>query len=60
MGLHRPAIAQLCGEVIVDAGEAAEFDTMIPHLFQAEGGPAEIISLFDRDGQRAHLHTSAG
>ena len=47
-------------QILVDAGEAAEFDTMIPHLFQAEGGPAEIISLFDRDGQRAHLHTSAG
>ena len=28
--------------------------------FEAEGGPTEIISIFDRDGQRAHLHTAAG
>ena len=42
----------------VEAGEAAEFDTMVPHLFQADGGPAEIISIFDRDGHRAHLHTT--
>ncbi len=44
--------------LLVEAGEAAEFDTMVPHLFQAEGGPAEIISIFDRDGHRAHVHTS--
>ncbi len=43
--------------ILVETGEAAEFDTMVPHLFEAEGGPAEIISLFDRDGQRAHLHS---
>ncbi len=44
--------------LLVQAGEAAEFDTMVPHLFQAEGGPAEIISIFDRDGHSAHLHTA--
>ncbi len=44
--------------LLVEAGEAAEFDTMVPHLFQADGGPAEIISIFDRDGHRAHVHTS--
>ena len=43
--------------ISVEAGEAAEFDTMVPHLFEADGGPAEIISIFDRDGHRAHLHT---
>lgn len=46
--------------ILVGAGEAAEFDTMVPHLFEADGGPAEIVSLFDRDGQRAHLHTEHG
>ncbi|MEM7285775.1 MAG: XRE family transcriptional regulator [Actinomycetota bacterium] len=46
--------------ILVDEGEAAEFDCMVPHLFEAEGGPAEIISIFDRDGQRAHLHTASG
>ena len=46
--------------ILVHEGEAAEFDCMVPHLFQAEDGPAEIISIFDRDGQRAHLHTADG
>lgn len=46
--------------VLVHEGEAAEFDCMVPHLFEAEGGAAEIISIFDRDGQRAHLHTASG
>ncbi len=45
-------------EILVHAGEAAEFDCMTPHAFAAEGGPAEIISIFDRDGQKAHLHTA--
>ncbi len=45
--------------ILVHAGEAAEFDTMVPHHFEAHGGPTEIVSLFDRDGQRAHLHTAA-
>ena len=39
----------------VNEGEAAEFSTMTPHRFDAVGGPAEIITIFDRDGQRAHL-----
>lgn len=44
--------------ILVREGEAAEFDCMTPHLFEADGGPAEIVSIFDRDGQRAHLHTA--
>jgi transcriptional regulator with XRE-family HTH domain len=43
--------------ITVEAGEAAEFSTMTPHLVEATGGPAEIIMIFDRDGQHAHLHT---
>ena len=46
--------------ILVREGEAAEFDCMVPHLFEAEGSSTEIISIFDRDGQRAHLHTAAG
>lgn len=46
--------------ILVHEGEAAEFDCMVPHLFEAEGGPTDIISIFDRGGQRAHLHTTAG
>ncbi|MCW2873566.1 XRE family transcriptional regulator [Actinacidiphila oryziradicis] len=41
--------------ILVEAGEAAEFSTMIPHAFGAHGGPAEILCIFDHDGQRTHL-----
>ena len=43
-------------EVVVEAGEAAEFGTMTPHAFSAVDGPAELVMIFDRDGQRAHVH----
>lgn len=37
-------------------GEAAEFDTRVPHWFGAAGDePVEILSLFGRQGERAHL-----
>ena len=41
--------------IAVEAGQAAEFSTMIPHAFGARGGPAEILAIFDHDGQRSHL-----
>ena len=41
--------------ILVRAGEAAEFSTMIPHAFGAHGGPAEILCILDHDGQRTHL-----
>lgn len=44
--------------IVVEAGEAAEFDTMTPHAIDAVGGPAELIMIFDRDGQRAHVQHS--
>ena len=46
----------LLGErvITVEEGEAAEFETMTPHSFTAMGGPAEIITIFDRDGHRVH------
>jgi transcriptional regulator with XRE-family HTH domain len=43
-------------EILVEAGEAAEFATMTPHAMTAVDGPAELIVIFDRDGQRAHVH----
>jgi transcriptional regulator with XRE-family HTH domain len=43
-------------EIIVQAGESAEFETMTPHAFAAIDGFAELIMIFDRDGQRAHAH----
>jgi transcriptional regulator with XRE-family HTH domain len=50
----------LLGErtILVDAGEAAEFSTMIPHAFGAHGGPAEMLCILDHDGQRTHLKPS--
>jgi transcriptional regulator with XRE-family HTH domain len=43
-------------EILVETGEAAEFSTMTPHAVSAVDGPAEVIMIFDRDGQRAHVH----
>jgi quercetin dioxygenase-like cupin family protein/DNA-binding XRE family transcriptional regulator len=43
-------------ELVVEEGEAAEFPTMTPHAFAAVDAPAELIMIFDRDGQHAHVH----
>lgn len=43
-------------DIVVETGEAAEFATMTPHAVAAVDGPAELIMVFDRDGQRAHVH----
>jgi transcriptional regulator with XRE-family HTH domain len=40
----------------VETGQAAEFSTMVPHAFGADGGPAEILTILDPDGERSHLH----
>lgn len=40
----------------VARGEAAEFSTMTPHALSAIDAPAELVMIFDREGQRAHLH----
>ena len=42
--------------VLVRAGEAAEFDTMTPHLITAHGRTVEILTILDHDGERAHRH----
>ncbi|MEM9134923.1 MAG: XRE family transcriptional regulator [Actinomycetota bacterium] len=41
-------------EIVIESGEAAEFATMTPHALAAEGGPAQVVMQFSRDGQRAH------
>ncbi|MCC5036096.1 XRE family transcriptional regulator [Streptomyces sp. WAC 00631] len=38
----------------VETDQAAEFPTMLPHAFGAEGGPCEILGIFDRDARRGH------
>jgi transcriptional regulator with XRE-family HTH domain len=45
--------------ILVEAGQAAEFSTMVPHSIGAHDGPVEILTIFDHDGQRVHLHPSA-
>ena len=47
-------------DLTLTAGEVAEFDTHVPHWFgSADGSPAEVLSLFGRQGERAHVRTSA-
>lgn len=43
-------------EVLVNAGQAASFDTMTPHSMVGHGGPAELLTILDHHGERAHLH----
>ncbi|MGW7351767.1 helix-turn-helix domain-containing protein [Streptomyces sp. NPDC054784] len=38
----------------VEANQAAEFPTMLPHAIGAEGGPCELLGIFDRDARRGH------
>ena len=41
------------------AGEAAEFDTRVPHSIGSAGSePAELLTLFGAQGERAHLSGS--
>jgi transcriptional regulator with XRE-family HTH domain len=43
-------------DIILKPGEAAEFDTHVPHWFSSVGDqPAELLSLFGPQGERAHL-----
>jgi transcriptional regulator with XRE-family HTH domain len=43
-------------QIAVETGQAAEFATMTPHALAAIDKPAELIMIFDRDGERAHVH----
>jgi transcriptional regulator with XRE-family HTH domain len=43
-------------DVVLTAGEAAEFDTRTPHWFgAADDGAVEFLSLFGKQGERAHF-----
>ncbi|WP_426367578.1 helix-turn-helix domain-containing protein [Streptomyces sp. E-08] len=43
-------------DVVLAAGEAAEFDTRVPHWFGPAGdGPVEFLSLFGPQGERMHV-----
>jgi len=41
--------------ILVRAGEAAEFSTMVPHAFGVREGAAELLCILDHDGTRTHL-----
>lgn len=43
-------------DVVLTAGEAAEFDTRVPHWFGSTGeGPVELLTLFGPQGERMHV-----
>ncbi|KUO17224.1 helix-turn-helix domain-containing protein [Streptomyces dysideae] len=43
-------------DVVLGAGEAAEFDTRVPHWFGSTGeGPVEFLGLFGPQGERMHV-----
>jgi transcriptional regulator with XRE-family HTH domain len=42
--------------IIVDAGNAAEFSTMIPHAIGAHGDqPVEVLTILTNEGEHAHV-----
>ena len=46
-------------DFLLEAGEAAEFDTRTPHWFGAtSAGPVEYLSLIGRQGERAHVRAT--
>jgi transcriptional regulator with XRE-family HTH domain len=43
-------------DLVLPPGEAAEFDTRVPHWFgSAEGEAVEFLTIFDRQGARIHV-----
>ncbi|MFF4187481.1 helix-turn-helix domain-containing protein [Streptomyces sp. NPDC001691] len=44
----------------VETNQAAEFPTMLPHAIGAEGGPCEVLGIFDRDARRGHQRPDDG
>lgn len=46
-------------DLMMSPGEAAEFDTRLPHWFgPADDRPVELLCLFGRQGERAHLRAA--
>ncbi len=45
--------------LILTRGEAAEFDTRVPHSMSAAGArPAQVLSIFNDNGMKMHTHTA--
>jgi transcriptional regulator with XRE-family HTH domain len=48
-------------DLVLEVGEAAEFDTRVPHWFGSTGErAAEILSIFGRPGERMHVRARSG
>lgn len=48
-------------DVVLGAGEVAEFDTRVPHaLATTSDEPVELLVLFGPQGERAHVRTRHG
>ncbi len=46
-------------DLILEAGEVAEFDTRTPHWFGATtSGPVEFLSLIGKQGEKAHVRAA--
>ncbi|WP_062131666.1 helix-turn-helix domain-containing protein [Demequina aestuarii] len=42
-------------DLVLEPGEAAEFDTRVPHALMAAGpAPARVLSIFNEEGERIH------
>jgi transcriptional regulator with XRE-family HTH domain len=47
-------------DLVLDPGEAVEFDTQVPHWFGSTGtGPVEVLSIFGRPGERMHVKATS-
>lgn len=47
-------------DLLLESGEAAEFDTLVPHGFANPGpGVLEVLCLFNAEGARMHTQASA-
>jgi transcriptional regulator with XRE-family HTH domain len=47
-------------DLVLGPGEVVEFDTQVPHWFGSTGDqPAEILSLFGRQGERMHVRATS-
>ncbi|QUF07720.1 helix-turn-helix transcriptional regulator [Actinosynnema pretiosum subsp. pretiosum] len=48
-------------DVVLVSGEAAEFDTRVPHWFGAAepDRPVEVLSLFGKQGEQIHMRTGS-
>ncbi|MFJ8825965.1 helix-turn-helix domain-containing protein [Streptomyces sp. NPDC102467] len=38
----------------IETDQAAEFPTMLPHAIGADGGPCDVLGIFDREARRGH------